>query len=293
MKKENSKQKAVIRRQNTASELKLENSNQIVKTGWNLFLAFVFLLNSSFLFAQFTIPEVPKLQTSVYDYANLFSASEKTQLEEKLIKYSDTTTTQIVVITIESLKGEDVSQLATKWAHTWGIGGTKKDDNGVIILVSKNDRKIAINPGYGLEDRLTAGIGGEIIRNIILPEFKAGSFYRGLDKGTDALFDVFKGKYKGSRKKDQQQDFPILPFIIIVVFIIVLISRNKGGGNGNSGNRGGGGPSLLDVIILSNLGRNSGGFGGGGFGGGSSGGGGFGGGFGGGGFSGGGSSGSW
>jgi uncharacterized protein len=240
-------------------------------------------------FAQFTIPEKPSVQTSVYDYAKVLSATEKAQLEEKLIKYSDSTTTQIVVITIESLKGEDVSQLATKWAHTWGLGQAK-EDNGVIILVAKAERKIAINPGYGLEDRLTAGIGGEIIRNIIIPEFKAGSYYKGLDKGVDALFDVFKGKYKGERKKQSKgKDFPILPFIVIVVVLIVLFARNKNGG-GNSGNSGGfNGPSLLDVIILSSLGR---GGVGGGFGG-SSGGGGFGGGFGGGGFSGGGSSGDW
>ena len=269
---------------------------QQAKTGWNLLLAILFLFNCSFLSAQFTIPKKPALQTSVYDYANVLSATEKTQLEEKLVRYSDTTSTQIVVITVESLKGEDVSQLATNWAQTWGIGQAK-EDNGVIILISKNDRKIAINPGYGLEDRLTAGTGGEIIRNIIIPEFKAGSYYNGINKGVDALFDVFNGKYKGTRKQDKQQDFPVLPFIIIIVFIIILISRNKGGGGGNSGNQGGGGPSLLDVIILSSLGRNNGGFGGGGFGGGSSGGGfgggGFGGGFGGGGFSGGGSSGSW
>jgi uncharacterized protein len=256
----------------------------------NILLVFT-LFNFLPAFAQFTIPEKPSFQTSVYDYANVLSADEKTQLEEKLIRYSDSTTTQIVVITIESLKGEDVSLLATKWGQTWGIGGTAKDDNGVVILVAKDERKIAINPGYGLEDRLTAGIGGEIIRNIIVPEFKAGSYYNGLDKGADALFDVFKGKYKGERKQTKGKNFPVLPIIIIVSVILVLISRNKNSG-GNSGSSGGG-PSLLDVIILSSLGRNSGGGGfGGGFGGGSSGGG-FGGGFGGGGFSGGGSSGSW
>jgi uncharacterized protein len=255
----------------------------------SLLLLVFFTFNS--VFAQYTIPEIPKLQTSVYDYANILSATEKSQLEEKLIRYSDSTTTQIVVITIESLKGEDVSQLATKWGQTWGIGGTAKDDNGVVILVARDERKIAINPGYGLEDRLTAGIGGEIIRNIIIPEFKGGSYYNGLDKGADALFDVFKGKYKGERKQNKQKDFPILPIIIIVIIIIVILSKNKNGG-GNSGNSGGG-PSLLDMIILSNLGRNSGsGFGGGSSGGGF-GGGGFGGGFGGGGFSGGGSSGGW
>jgi uncharacterized protein len=255
-------------------------------------LYFLFcLLLTHIGFAQFTIPEIPKFQTSVYDYAQVLSETEKAQLEAKLIKYSDSTTTQIVIITIESLKGEDVSQLATKWGQTWGIGGTAKDDNGVIILLAKNERKIAINPGYGLEDRLTAGIGGEIIRNIIIPEFKAGSYYNGLDKGTDAIIDVFKGKYKGERKSSKKDKFPILPIIIIVFIILVIISKSRKNG-GNSGSASGG-PSLMDVIILSSLGRS----GGGGFGGGSSGGGfgggGFGGGFGGGGFSGGGSSGGW
>ncbi len=276
------------------SNNKIPNSNGIFQFTF-LLIAF-FVCNS--IFAQFTIPEIPEKQTSVYDYANILSAAEKAQLEEKLIHYADSTTTQIVVITIESLKGEDVSQLATKWGQTWGIGGTAKDDNGVIILLAKNEKKIAINPGYGVEDRLTAGIGGTIIRNIIIPEFKAGSFYNGLDKGTDAIIDVFKGKFKGERKQTKGgKSFPIFPFIIIVVIVLILLSRNKRGGGGNSGNNGGG-PSLMDIILLSSLGR-SGGGGFGGFGGGSSGGGfgggggGFGGGFGGGGFSGGGSSGGW
>jgi uncharacterized protein len=244
-------------------------------------------------FAQYTIPEKPSFQTSVYDYANVLSATEKTQLEEKLIRYSDSTSTQIVVITIESLKGEDIGILTPKWGQTWGIGGTEKNDNGVIILLAKAERKIWISAGYGLEDRLTAGIGGEITRNIIIPEFKAGSYYNGLDKGTDALFDVFKGKYKGERKKTKKGDgIPIIPIIIIVIVLIIIIVKNKNNGGGNFGNRGGG-FDLADIILLSSLGRSGGGFGGGGFGGGSSGGGGFGGGFGGGGFSGGGSGGSW
>jgi uncharacterized protein len=255
------------------------------------FLNLLLLLFTSLGFAQLTIPEKPSFQTSVYDYANVLNENEKKQLEEKLIRYSDSTSTQIVVITIESLKGEDIGILAPKWGQTWGIGGSEKNDNGVIILLAKAEREIWISAGYGLEDRLTAGIGGEITRNIIIPEFKAGSYYNGLDKGTDAIFDVFKGKYKGERKKSKKDKFPVLPFIIVVVVVLFLLSRgNKNGGNsGNSGS----GPSLLDVIILSSLGRS----GGGGFGGSSSGGGfgggGFGGGFGGGGFSGGGSGGSW
>ena len=256
-----------------------------------LVLLFLGFFLCQFSFGQFTIPAKPKFQTSVYDYANVLSANEKSQLEEKLVRYSDSTTTQIVVITIESLEGEDVAILGPKWAQEWGIGGTAQNDNGVIILLAKAERKINISPGYGLEDKLTAGIGGQIIRNVIVPEFKAGSYYNGLDKGTDELFKVFTGKYKGTRQNDNGEQMPLSTiFFLIFVFIVLMVIFSKKGG-GNSGNRSGG-MDIFDMIILSNLGRNSGGFGGS-SGGGFSGGGGFGGGFGGGGFSGGGSSGSW
>ncbi len=269
---------------------KMKNTNSSWKL--NSFLI-LFLLQVSLGFAQFTIPPVPEFQTSVYDYAKVLSAQEKSNLEQKLINYSDSTSTQIVVITIESLQGEDIGILTPRWGQTWGIGGSEKNDNGVIILLAKKERKIWISAGYGVEDRLTAGIGGEITRNYILPEFKAGSYYNGLDKGTDAIFDVLKRKYKGERKKNKSDGSPF-PFILIVIFIIIIfvIAKNKGGGR-NSGNSGGGGFGLAEMILLSSLGR-SGGFGGGSGGGGfSGGGGGFGGGFGGGGFSGGGSGGSW
>ncbi len=254
-----------------------------------LLITFLFLL-SHLGFSQFEIPKKPDFQTSVYDYAKLLSDSEKSQLEEKLIKYSDSTTTQIVVVTVETINGEDIGILAPKWGHEWGVGQAK-EDNGIFILLAKEEREIWIAPGYGVEDRLVAGINGEIIRNFIIPEFKAGSYYNGLDKGADEIFKVLTGKYKGTRKSDKigKNIKPIVVFIIIFIIIIILASRNKGGKSGNSI----GGPSLLDIIILSNMGRSSGG-GFGGFGGGSSGGGGgFGGGFGGGGFSGGGAGGSW
>jgi uncharacterized protein len=253
-----------------------------------ILVAMTFLLLHQLGFAQYTIPEKPSFQTSVYDNAKLLDASQKKQLEEKLIRYSDSTTTQIVVITIDDLKGEDIGVLATNWGHKWGIG-QKNEDNGIIILISKNDRKISIRPGYGVEDRLSAGICGEIIRNVITPEFKAGSYFNGLDKGADTIFEALKGKYKGERKANKSEGGgKIVFFIILFIIIIIIISRNnRGGGNGGRFS----GPDLGDIIILSSLGR------GGGFGGGSSGGGfgggGFGGGFGGGGFSGGGASGGW
>lgn len=268
----------------------LENNMEVFvsRLKWNFSLVqFLFLFSTILSFGQFTIPEKPSFQTSVYDYAKVLSATEAKQLEQKLINYSDSTSTQMVFISIEDLKGEDIGILAPKWGHEWGIG-QEKEDNGLLILLSKKDRKIWIAPGYGVEEKLTAGINGEIIRNIIIPEFKAGSYYRGLDKGTDAIFQILKGKYKGERKENGPGILPILLIIIFIIIFIVISSKNKG--NGNSGGFGGG-PDLGDIIILSRMGR-GGGFGSGGFGGGSSSGG-FGGGFGGGGFSGGGAGGSW
>lgn len=260
----------------------------------SILFSFFLLLISITAKAQFTIPEKPSFQTSVYDYAKLLSDSEKSQLEQKLIHYADTTSTQIVVVTIESLKGEDIGLLTPKWGHQWGVGGSEKNDNGVMILLARDERKIWISPGYGVEYKLTAGITGTIVRNEIVPEFKAGSYYNGLDKGTSAIIDVLKGTYKGTRQENNSDGsiFPILVFIFIFIIIIIILSKSKGGGNGNSGRFSG--PDLSDIIILSRMGRGGsfgGGFGSGGFGGGSSGG--FGGGFGGGGFSGGGAGGSW
>ena len=141
-----------------------------------LFFGFILLLNavSQKGYSQFKIPEKPTFQTSVYDYANLLQANQKAQLEEKLIKYSDSTSTQIVIITVDKIDGEDIGILTPRWAQEWGIGD-KKLDNGILILIAKTERKIWIAPGYGVEDRLVAGINGEIIRKIIRPEFKKGN----------------------------------------------------------------------------------------------------------------------
>lgn len=251
-------------------------------------------LSTQLAFGQFTIPEIPKEQTSVYDYVNLLTATQKTNLENKLVRYSDSTSTQIVVIVIETTKNESIGILTPRWAQKWGIGQAK-EDNGILILLAKKDRKIWIAPGYGIEPILTAGIVGEITRNVIIPEFKKGDFYAGLDKGSDTIFQLLNGEYKGTRKKEAKGFDPgIIFFVIIIIIFIIIISRgnknNKGGGKGfRSGSLA---DTLFTAIILSNAGRGGSGFGGS-SGGGSFGGGGFGGGFGGGGFSGGGAGGSW
>src|SRR5690554_6638142 len=236
--------------------------------------------------AQYEIPPKPSKETSVYDYINLLTPSQKSALETKLVRYADSTSTQIVCIIIASSKGEDISLLGAEWGQKWGIG-QKGEDNGILITLAKDDRKVDINTGYGIEYRITDLMSERIINRIMIPEFKNENYYAGLDKGSDAIFSALKGEFKEGRDFNKKDEAPI-PFFIIFIFIIMLISLlNKGGKGGSGGGSGG----LLDILILSSLGR-TGGFGGGGsFGGGSSGG--FGGGFGGGGFGGGGASGGW
>lgn len=245
--------------------------------------------------AQFKIPPIPEKQTSVYDYYELLSPTEKSYLEDKLVKYSDTTSTQIVIAIIASTEGEYINYLGAQWAETWGIGQAK-EDNGILILLAKDDRRIGINTGKGVEHLLTDAMSRRIIERDIIPFFKIDDYYGGLNRGTDAIFEVLQGEYKGTRKQDETP-FPVgvfvfLFFILILFIIAISKSKHKGGGSGGQYQSTG---SLLDAIILSNLGRgtyrgrSSGGFGGGSFGGG----GGFGGGFGGGSFGGGGASGGW
>ena len=257
----------------------------------------IFLLgffSSQITFGQFTIPEKPKKKTSVYDYVGLFSDNEKINLERKLLRYSDTTSTQIVVIVIATTANESIGILTPRWAQEWGIG-QEQEDNGILILLAQTDRKIWIAPGYGIEPILTAGIVGEITRNVIIPEFKKGDFYAGLDKGADIIFELLKGTYKGIQKQEAKGFDPEIIFFIlmIILFIIFIYGRNKNNKGGGRGfRRGSFADTIFTAIVLSNAGRGGGSFGsgssGGGFGSG-----GFGGGFGGGGFSGGGAGGSW
>lgn len=256
-------------------------------------------------YAQFDIPAKPKgsEQTSVYDYAGILSPEQKNSIERKLINYADTTSTQIVLITVPSLKGEDIGMLGPKWGQTWGIG-QKDKGNGVVILFSEQDRKIGIYPGYGAEIQITAGQGGELIRNVIIPEFKKGDYYSGLQKGIDGVMQMLSGTYKADKVTRLEGDnstggLACLGIVILIIVATIIFSKKNpnGGGGRNGGMRSGSSlGDLASIILLSGLGNGGGrSSGGGGFGGGGSfgGGGGFGGGFGGGGFSGGGSSGSW
>ncbi|MBT8272120.1 MAG: TPM domain-containing protein, partial [Bacteroidia bacterium] len=160
------------------------------------------------IFAQFEIPEQPELETSVYDYIDLLSDIEEQNLREKLIRYSDTTSTQIVVSVISSTGGENIMYLGAQWAHAWGIG-QENEDNGVFILLAKDDRKISINTGYGVEHLLTDAMSRRIIERDIIPYFKRNDYYGGLDRGADAIFEVLQGEYQAGPVSSSPNGVPI------------------------------------------------------------------------------------
>ncbi|NIJ46295.1 uncharacterized protein FHR24_002779 [Wenyingzhuangia heitensis] len=255
-------------------------------------LAFFSIL---FANAQDPLPKKETIYKGVYDYANILTQQEENALTYKLIKYADTTSTEIAIVIIDSLNGNDIGMLATEKAHEWGVG-QKGKDNGVFILVSKNDRKVHIATGYGVEHLLTDYLSKQIITDLITPAFKQQQFYIGLNSASDRIIKILAGEYKADpKKKSTKGKGNILVLVIIVAAVIFFMSRgnNSGKGNGGSNNRGGklDSSDIFTAILLGSLGSSrgyrggsSGGFGGGFSGGGS---------FGGGGFGGGGASGGW
>lgn len=260
-----------------------------------LFFTFILVCCYGFLSAQYTIPEKPAVLYPVYDEANLLTTQEKNELNNKLIKFADSTSTEIEIIIIPSTKGEDVNYLATMFGEKWGIG-QKDVDNGVVFLIAKDDRTMSIQQGRAVEQYLTASVAGQILDYIVTPNFRQGKWYEGINGGTNAIMEAVQGKFKPIATKNKSRDISVTKLLVIafVIFIILAIFfGNRGGGNDDDGD-----------ITISRRGRRNypGGFFpfpfpgsfGGGFGGGSSrGGGGFGGFGGGGSFGGGGASGGW
>jgi uncharacterized protein len=228
-------------------------------------------------------PEKP--DRLVNDYTQTLSADEVNALEQKLVAFDDSTSTQIAVVLINDLEGYDVADYAVRLAEQWGIGQAKKN-NGIILLASLGDRKVTIQTGYGVEGALPDAIARRIIENAIKPNFKRGNYYQGLDEATNNIIAYTKGEYKADTPEDKVKGLSMkILFIIFITFIIIMAIAKRGGGGGQViGGRGASSPFWW--LLMS--GNGGGGFGGGG----SDSGGGFGG-FGGGSFGGGGASGSW
>jgi len=250
------------------------------------------------------VPSKPNPPRLVNDLAQVMTADQVATLESKLVAYDDSTSNQVVIVTVPTIGEEPIADFALKIMRDWGVGN-KKTNNGIVILAAIKERQVFIATGYGLEGAIPDITAKEIVDNEIIPHFKApgqDNYYRGFDQATDAIARAAAGEYKapdGYRPKGSRGHGGggnVIGIGVIALIILFLIIGRGGGGRGGGGLFSGGG--MLPFILGSMLGSSSrgsgwgGGDSGGGWSGGDSGGGGFGG-FGGGSGGGGGAGGSW
>ncbi len=169
----------------------------------------------------------------VNDLAGVLQRQEVVRLGQKLRAYALETSTQIAVVTENSLQGEDAFDYSINLAQNWGIGG--EQDNGILIYIAIQDRKIAIQTGYGTEGFLPDAMANRIITNIMQPAFRAGRYYEGLDKATQAIMDLGQGEYTNDNPSGRRKATGGIPvfFILLGMIIIMIIIAKLFGGNGD------------------------------------------------------------
>ena len=176
--------------------------------------------------------DVPYLTGRITDNANLLSDGMRQSLTQRLKAHEDRTTNQIAVLTLPTLEGQSIEEFAVKVFEEWGLG-QKGKDNGILVIVVPNDRRMRIEVGYGLEGTLTDSMAGSIIRNAMAPRFKKGDFDGGIQAGVTNIINVLEGgsipESKGNQKKESSgfhfegPDLPIVERILIGAFIFGII----------------------------------------------------------------------
>jgi len=224
------------------------------------FLVVLLAISSAFSAAALEVPTRP--EGRVTDRTGTLNQRERIALEQKLEAFERETTNQIAVLLIPALEGDSLEDFSIRLAEKWKIG-QKGRNNGAILLIVKNERKLRIEVGYGLEGALPDALAGSIIRNEIAPRFKEGQFYAGVDAGIKAIMAATKGEYRPAKKNPQgSQGLPLwVPLVLILVvgsfMVMSAVGRKRhyhsggsrgwtsgggywGGGGGSFGDSGGG-----------------------------------------------------
>jgi uncharacterized protein len=243
------------------------------------YFSIILIFFSLYSFSQPAIPEL--WGTRIHDEAKILSTGFINQLEQQLKTHEDSTSNQIAVLVIPTLGDYPIEEYALQVSEKWKLGQQGKD-NGVLLLLAINDRKVRIEVGYGLEGVLPDALTNQIIRNEIAPYFRQNNYEGGIQAATNAILKAIAGEYQAeqtvtSRKRGRGS---MLPFLVVLI-VIIIISRLRGGGGGHRGGGWSSGAGWFGAGGFSSGGGGGFGGGGGGFSGG------------GGGFGGGGSSGSW
>ncbi|SFY20901.1 MULTISPECIES: TPM domain-containing protein [unclassified Pseudomonas] len=215
--------------------------------------AFVLLLWVFAVTAQAEL-KFPQLTGRVVDTAGLLEPAVRQQLEAQLKAHEQATGEQVVVVTLANLQGASIEDFGYQLGRHWGIG-QKDKNNGALLIVARDDRKLRIEVGYGLEDRLTDAQSSVIINQVITPAFKTGNFNKGISDGVAAMLVVLGGNPldepaaaydAGAQEGDFVQRHPGLFVLLVMLFIItVMVCQVLGilpaSGGGSSGSSRGGG----------------------------------------------------
>lgn len=185
-----------------------------------------------------TRPEPPRL---VNDLAGILSESQVRHLESKLVDFSDSTSTQITVVTVTSLSGYDKADFAFRIGEQWGVG-QKGRNNGIVVLVKpkySNERGEAyVAVGYGLEGVIPDAIGKRIVEYEMIPHFRENNYFAGLDAATTALMELSSGEFTADQYMKKTKNSPLAVFIpvliVLAVFFLIRSSRARSHSVGKS-----------------------------------------------------------
>ncbi|HCZ35321.1 MAG TPA: hypothetical protein DHV26_05275 [Cytophagales bacterium] len=184
--------------------------------------------------AQRAVP--PHNAVWVHDEANVLSASAKAQMEALLQAHRDSTSTQLAVLIVPSLEGEDIDGYAVRVFEEWKLG-QKGKDNGVLFLIAMQERQMRIEVGYGLEGVLTDALSSRINRNEVAPYFRQGNYEAGIQAGVVAIIKAVAGEYTNDnptpRKRGKKSSWSTLIFLGLI--ILLMSRKNRGGGGGMGG----------------------------------------------------------
>jgi uncharacterized protein len=180
------------------------------------------IANLAFLTSAFalTIPDKP--QAYVNDYIGLLSAEARGRIERTLAEFERETSNQVVVAIFRSLEGGSLEDFSIRLAEKWKPG-QKDKDNGIILLIFKEDRAVRIEVGYGLEGALPDAVANQIIYNELVPAFRAGNFDGGVENAVSAILQATRGEYKAGPSQDQMQQYSPWVFAAMVLYFLFPI----------------------------------------------------------------------
>lgn len=239
----------------------LKTNRQLMKKS---LLFFIILFSFT---AAYCIPERPKPQRLVNDFAEILTPAETDQLEMKLLDFNNRTSTQITVVTVKSLEGMDRADYAISLGEKWKVG-QEKFDNGIVVLIkpkiADENGQAFIAVGYGLEAVIPDALAKRIVENEMIPEFKNGNLFKGIDDAVNTLMSLSLGEFSAAEYDAQaakkQQSGPAIGILIFLIIVISIISRIFRSGKNSIGRRSNL-PLWILLAMMNSGGRHSGSFG--------------------------------